>query len=97
MYDIKFTPSALEDIGWFKKRERKIIVDGIADQLHRDPAGETRNRKRLRPNATSEWELRIEKYRIFYDLNHEERVVEVKVVGDKRGNRVVVRGEEYEL
>lgn len=29
MYDIKFTPSALEDIGWFKKREREIIVDGI--------------------------------------------------------------------
>lgn len=44
-----------------------------------------------------EWELRIEKYRIFYDLNHEERLVEVRVVGEKRGNRVVVRGEEYEL
>jgi len=97
MYDIKFTVSALEDIGWFKKRERKIIVDGIAEQLRHDPVGETRNRKRLRPNATSEWEVRIEKYRIFYDLNHEERVVEVKVVGEKRGNRVVVRGEEYEL
>jgi mRNA-degrading endonuclease RelE of RelBE toxin-antitoxin system len=81
----------------FKKRDRKIIVDGIAEQLRHDPVGETRNRKRLRPNATSEWELRIEKYRIFYDLNHEERVVEVKVVGEKRGNRVVVRGEEYEL
>jgi mRNA-degrading endonuclease RelE of RelBE toxin-antitoxin system len=97
MYEIKFTPSALEDIGSFKKRDRKIIVDGIAEQLRHDPVGETRNRKRLRPNATSEWELRIEKYRIFYDLNHEERVVEVKVVGEKRGNRVVVRGEEYEL
>jgi mRNA-degrading endonuclease RelE of RelBE toxin-antitoxin system len=81
----------------FKKRDRKIIVDGIAEQLRHDPVGETRNRKRLRPNATSEWELRIEKYRIFYDLNPEERVVEVKVVGEKRGNRVVVRGEEYEL
>ncbi len=41
--------------------------------------------------------MRIEKYRIFYDLNHEEPVVEVKVVGEKRGNKVVVRGEEYEL
>jgi mRNA-degrading endonuclease RelE of RelBE toxin-antitoxin system len=97
MYDIKFTPSALKDIGWFKKRERKIIVDGMADQLGHDPTGETRNRKRLRPNATSEWELRIEKYRVFYDLKHEERLVEVRVVGEKRGNRVVVRGEEYEL
>ena len=97
MYDIKFTPSALEDIAWFKKRERKIIVDGIAEQLGHDPVGETRNRKRVRPNATSEWELRIEKYRIFYDLNYEEKVVEVKVVGEKKGNKVVVRGEEYEL
>ena len=97
MYAIKFTPSALVDTGWFKKRERKIIVDGIAEQLRHDPVGETRNRKRLRPNATSEWELRIEKYRIFWNLKHEERVVEVRVVGEKRGNRVVVRGEEYEL
>jgi mRNA-degrading endonuclease RelE of RelBE toxin-antitoxin system len=97
MYEVKFTPSALEDIGWFKKRERKIIVDAIAGQLGRDPTGETRNRKRLRPNATSEWELRIEKYRVFFDLNHEERLVEVRVVAEKKGNRVVVRGKEYKL
>ncbi len=97
MYDVKFTPSALKDIGWFKKRERKIIVDAIAEQLRHDPVGETRNRKRLRPNATSEWELRIEKYRIFYDLNHGERLVEVRVVGEKKGNRLVVRGEEYDV
>jgi len=97
MYSVKFTLSALDDIGWVKKRERKIIVDGIAEQLGHDPTGETRNRKRLRPNETSEWELRIEKYRVYYDVNHEERVVEVKAVGEKRGNRVVVRGEEYEL
>ena len=58
---------------------------------------ETCNRKRLRPNAASEWELRIEKYRIFYDLNNEKRVVEVKVVGEKRGNRVVGGGEEFEI
>ena len=57
----------------------------------------TSNRKRLRPNAMSEWELRIEKYRIFYDLNHEEQLVEVRVVGEKKGNRVLVRGEEYKL
>ncbi len=86
MYNIKFTSSALEDVRWFKKRERMIIVNGIAEQLGNDPSGETRNRKRLRPNATSEWELRLE-----------ERRVAVKAVGEKRGNRVVVRGEEYEL
>ena len=58
---------------------------------------ETRNRKRLRPNRTSEWEARIGKYRVFYDVRQSERIVEVKVIGEKRGNMVVVRGEEYEL
>ena len=97
MYRVKFTRSALEDIGWFKRGERKIIIDAIAERLGRGPTGESRNRKRLRPNATSEWELRIEKYRVFYDLNHGKRLVEVRVVGEKKGNRVVVRGEGYDL
>jgi hypothetical protein len=40
---------------------------------------------------------RIGKYRAFYDVRQRERIVEVKVIGEKRGNMVVVRGEEYEL
>lgn len=32
------------------------------------PLLETRNRNPLRPNETSQWELRIGKYRVFYDV-----------------------------
>ena len=64
-FRVKFTPSALEDVAPFKRRERKAILDGIDGQLAYEPHVETRNRKRLRPNRTSEWEVRIGKYRVF--------------------------------
>ena len=96
-FEVKFTSSALDDIAPFKRRERKTILDGIDKQLVYEPHVETRNRKRLRPNRTSEWEVRIGKYRVFYDVRQSERIVEVTVIGEKRGNMVVVRGEEYEL
>jgi mRNA-degrading endonuclease RelE of RelBE toxin-antitoxin system len=94
---VKFTSSALDDIALFKKRERKAILDGIDKQLASEPDVETRNRKRLRPNRTSEWEVRIGKYRVFYDVRKSDRIVDVKAIGEKRGNIVLVRGEEYEL
>ena len=96
-FEVKFTSSALDDIAPFKRRERKTILDGIDKQLVYEPHVETRNRKRLRPNRTSEWEVRIGKYRVFYDVRQTERIVEVTVIGEKRGNMVLVRGEEYEL
>ena len=96
-FEVKFTSSALDDIAPFKKRERKTILDGIDKQLVYEPHVETRNRKRLRPNRTGEWEVRIGKYRVFYDVRQTERIVEVTVIGEKRGNMVLVRGEEYEL
>jgi mRNA-degrading endonuclease RelE of RelBE toxin-antitoxin system len=92
-----FTSSALDDIAPLKKRERRAILDGIDKQLVYEPDVETRNRKRLRLNRASEWEVRIGKYRVFYDVRQSERIVEVKVIGEKRGNMVVVGGEEYEL
>lgn len=96
-FEVKLTSAALGDLAPFKRRDRKFILDGLEGQLAYEPHVETRNRKRLRPNRTSEWEVRIGKYRVFYDVRQNERIVEVKVIGEKRGNKVVVRGEEYEL
>jgi mRNA-degrading endonuclease RelE of RelBE toxin-antitoxin system len=51
----------------------------------------------LRPNQVAEWELRIGKYRIFYDVNTDRNAVEVKMVGSKEGNKLFILGKEYEL
>jgi mRNA-degrading endonuclease RelE of RelBE toxin-antitoxin system len=64
-YEISFTESALDDLAWIKKREQNQIRDGIKKNLENEPKVETRNRKRLRPNETAEWELRIARFRVF--------------------------------
>jgi mRNA-degrading endonuclease RelE of RelBE toxin-antitoxin system len=97
MFQINFTSDALSDIKWFSKRERKIIFSDIDVQLEHQPNIETRNRKRLRPKNVAEWELRIGKYRVFYDVNKDDEIVEVKMVGYKKGNNLFVHGQEYKL
>ena len=43
---------------------------------------ETRNRKRLGENELSDWELRIQDFRVFYDVVAEEdhRIVNIKSI-----------------
>ena len=40
------------------------------------------------------WELRLGDYRVLYDVAEEERLVNVLVVGEKRGNHLYVLGKE---
>jgi mRNA-degrading endonuclease RelE of RelBE toxin-antitoxin system len=63
---------------------------------HSGPAEETRNRFRLRrPSQHAGYELRIGDWRVFYRI--QEGLVEVLMVGEKRGNRLVIGGEEFNL
>jgi mRNA-degrading endonuclease RelE of RelBE toxin-antitoxin system len=97
MFKIRLTPEAEQDLRWFRKHERNEILDAIEAQLGYEPAVKTRARKQLRPNQTTEWELRVDKFRVFYDVNEQEQVVLVEAVGLKIGNRLFFRGEEREL
>ena len=97
MFEIRFTPEAIEDIRSFRRHERKRIIDQTEIQLKHQPAEETRNRKRLRPNQIAEWELRIDKFRVFYDVDEQEQLVKVEAVGYKEGGVLFIHGEEYEL
>src|SRR2546421_13040668 len=97
MFQIGYTHSALEDISTFQKSEQTTIFDKVDEQLMYQPDVITRNRKRLRPNETAEWELRIDDFRVLYDIDFDERNVEVKVVGVKQGARLLVRGTEFLL
>ncbi len=97
MFEITFTPKAVEDIRWFKKVERKKILAKLVSQLSYEPAIETRNRKRLRPNKLAEWELRLDRFRVFFDIDPKNRLIRVEAVGYKRGSRLFIHGKEYEL
>ena len=97
MYEIEFTPEALTDLMAFRKFEQQIILTGIETQLTHEPTIETRNRFQMRPNEVAEWELRIDRYRVFYRVADDVQVVSIEVIGFKQGNQLFVRGKRRDL
>jgi hypothetical protein len=73
------------------------VKNGIRLHLQEnDPAEETRNKFRLRrPSPHAEYELRLDDVRVFYRVRGE--IVEVVLIGQKRGNRLLIGGEEFEI
>lgn len=97
MYDIEFTPESLVDLKSFRKFERAQIVDEIESQLLYEPIVQTRNRKKMRPNEVAGWELRIGRFRVFYNVDEEQSLVSIEAIGFKIGNLLFVRGKRTEL
>ena len=61
MYTIELTSEAENDLKWFDRRDRNIIVDGIQTNLSYEPTVMAMNRKPCRDDGTkiADWELRI--------------------------------------
>jgi hypothetical protein len=52
----------------------------------------------MRPNPVAPWELRIDRLRVYYDVQEEpQQVVKVPAVGIKDRNEVRIGGEVIEL
>jgi mRNA-degrading endonuclease RelE of RelBE toxin-antitoxin system len=97
MYEIKFQPNALDDLKSLRKFEQQQVLGSVETQLHQQPTVETRNRKRLRPNETAEWEPRVGQLRVFYNADEQQLIVRIEAVGLKVGNLLFIRGEKREL
>jgi mRNA-degrading endonuclease RelE of RelBE toxin-antitoxin system len=97
MFTLEFTPEAVEDLRELRKYDQQQLVTAVETQLLHQPNQETRNRKRLRPNKLAEWELRVDPFRIFYDVAEEPAVVKIVAIGRKEGNTLLIHGEEYTL
>ena len=97
MFQIEFTPEAVDDLRLLRKFDQRRIIAAIESQLPTEATQETRNRKRLRPNQLAEWELRVGDARVFYDVVLQTGVVKIEAVGYKQGSRLYLHGEEYEL
>ncbi len=97
MHEIELTLEAKGDLRTLRKRDKQLVIDGIERQLKHEPNQETRNRRRLRPNQLAEWEVRIDRFRVFYDVDDAVKLVKVVAVGYKKGNRLIIRDKEFEL
>jgi mRNA-degrading endonuclease RelE of RelBE toxin-antitoxin system len=98
-FEIDLTQTAADHVRAFRKFEQRIILDAIEKQLRHEPMTETRNRKRLGENPLSDWELRIQQFRVFYDveLTNEKQGVKVKAVGWKHHDILRIGGQETQL
>ncbi len=96
-FQIDVTEEAKGDLSYYTAFERKIMVSEIREQLTHQPHVETKNRKPLRDNPVASWELRVGKYRVFYEVDETARTVSVVSVGHKEHNVLWIRGKEVQL
>ena len=80
-----------------KSFDRQKILREIERQLLYQPTVESRNKKKLKPNKLAQGEIRVDKFRIFYDIDDAERSVKISAIGEKAGNRLYILGGEYDL
>jgi mRNA-degrading endonuclease RelE of RelBE toxin-antitoxin system len=96
-YRIDYTEDAKRDLTYFRKFERKYILDEIDKNLQHEPTVETRNRKPLDANDIADWELRLGKFRVLYDVEEEVKIVAIQAIGFKIGSQLYVRNERVDL
>jgi hypothetical protein len=96
VWTIAVKAAALEHLRWFGKKIGRKLLKKALQHLERDPLSETRNLKTLRPNPLAQRELRLfGLYRILFNVNQDARLATILLVGEKRGERLLVMGEEF--
>ena len=95
-YQVALTESAKADISYFRPGDQRLIVAGIVTHLSEEAAVDSRNNKPLRPNAVAPRELRLDTFRIFYEIVDNNQV-KIIAVGRKEHNKLLIRGQEVPL
>lgn len=96
-YQIEITEDASDDLNYYTAFERKTIVSEIRTQLTYQPSVETKNRKKLRYNPIATWGLRSGMYRVFYEVDEDNRIVSIVAIGHKVHNILLIKGKEVEI
>ena len=100
-FELIYPPTIKAHLIAIEPRYYSLIRKSIEQQLLFEPDVETTNRKPLkRPVALgAKWELRFgpdNRFRVFYRVNYEGRQVVILAIGEKKGNRLFIGGEEVE-
>lgn len=88
-HDIEVARSAAKEMKALRAYDRKRVVHAIEKHLTDEPTEATKNRKCLAsvcPGFEFEpplWELRVGDFRVFYDVNEEEKIVYIRAVRRK--------------
>jgi mRNA-degrading endonuclease RelE of RelBE toxin-antitoxin system len=93
-YRIHYARPTEQHFAHLSRIQQRAVLDAVDRQLKDQPAVQTRNRKRMRPNPMATWELRIGNLRVYYDvLSEPEATVLVVAVGVKERSTLRIGGE----
>ncbi len=100
-FELIFAPEAVDHLKMIDRKYFGLIEKTLDEQLGFTPERETRNRKPLDQPAPfgATWELRFgpnNRFRVFYEIDVEEKIVWILAVGVKDGNRLMIGREEIE-
>jgi mRNA-degrading endonuclease RelE of RelBE toxin-antitoxin system len=101
-YILVYAPEVKHHLRAIERQHYSLIRETLQEQLLFEPEAETRNRKPLRQPAfiEAEWELRFgpdNRFRVFYEIDRENRTVYILAIGIKERDRLFIGGEEVEL
>jgi mRNA-degrading endonuclease RelE of RelBE toxin-antitoxin system len=99
-FSVLYAPEVFGHIDTVERRYHHLIKKTVEEQLTTTPSRKTRNRKPLEelPGPFgSTWELRFgpdNRFRLFYEVDEENRTVWILAMGIKKRNRLMIGGEE---
>ena len=101
-FELIYAPQVKNHLRAIERKHHSLIRRTIETQLQFEPNVETRNRKPLKRSVEFEadWEIRFgpeNSFRVFYSVEQENRQVFILAIGIKRGNRLIIGGEEVNL
>ncbi|HET7877091.1 MAG TPA: hypothetical protein VFN71_16335 [Methylomirabilota bacterium] len=88
--------SVIRDLWALGRRAGRLVLKAATVRLQADPLAETRHLKTLRPNSVAERELRLfGRYRVLFNVHRQQRQVTIVLVGEKRGETLIVQGRRF--
>ncbi len=101
-FDLEYAPIVKDHLRTIEPKYYALIRRVIEEQLQFEPDIQTQNRKPLkRPvDFGAQWELRLgpgSDFRVFYKIDYENLRVNILAIGEKRGARLMIGGEEVRL
>lgn len=92
-FRITITDDAERQVRSLPARDQRILEAAIMARLKDQPTTPTKAIKRLHPNPLAEFELRAGDLRVLYNVEEEEVII--LIVGRKKGNKLIVEGEDF--
>src|SRR5437879_2911622 len=83
-YEIRYADEVAADLRALRSYDQGIVIDGIETHLSFEPRKESRSRiKAMLQPFWSQYRLRIEDFRVYYDVSDEPRAVYILRVLEK--------------